>query len=32
MRITESLARWDQILEVSRENRECWATDAEAYA
>jgi hypothetical protein len=32
MRVTESLARWDQILETSRANKERWATDAEAYA
>jgi hypothetical protein len=32
MRITESLARWDHIVEVSRANRERWATDAEAHA
>jgi hypothetical protein len=31
MRITESLARWDQILDVSRANKERWTTDADAY-
>jgi hypothetical protein len=32
MKITESMARWDQILGASRTNKERWATDAEAYA
>jgi hypothetical protein len=32
MRITESLARWDAIVEVSRANKERWASDAETYA
>lgn len=32
MRITESLARWDQILEASRANGERWAAEAVNYA
>ncbi len=32
MQITESLGRWDAILDVSRANKDRWATDAEAYS
>ncbi len=32
MQITESLARWDHIVEVSRANAERWASEQEAHA
>ncbi len=32
MQITESLGRGDAILDVSRANKDRWATDAEAYS
>ena len=32
MQITESLGRWQKMLEVSRANKERWAVDAEAYS
>jgi hypothetical protein len=32
MKITESLGRWQHMVEVSRANKERWAVDAEPYA
>ena len=32
MRITESLARWDQVVEAARANRDRWAAEATRYA